>query len=663
MKIIKTNLYIEFAELIEVGISSHTIKGGISKALPSWQSIKDPDDKRKLLVRYETLNLGYQTSIEKHYGNPHHYIKEQQAHKLAANRGTAFTYLPDHLTIEVSDTDYFDNIKHITPAKSRQLSRASAWLTLCGNIRGKIDAQKLGFESKAGLLNAVLEHLQNENLEGLKVTNVRVLQRKITSFKKSGPQVLINANYGNIKAQKLGEDQKATLRELYSQHNAFHFTQVAFQFNKMAMIKQWPALSLYSVKTYLSSPAVAAECQRDRYGIKHHMNYHEIAMGRKRPDAPNRLWVMDGSPIELFYREGKNIRKRVYGFLVIDAYSWKIVGYSLGQSETEAIVFTALKNACASTGRLPRQLMFDNSSAIKSNAMMEWYKDITTLATPMRVGNAKAKVIEPLQGHMNTQILKYYDNYAGGNITAKSKEARVNEEWLKNHPECIPNIKGVTEQITAAVEAWNNRTVIEFDATPNELQQIEPDGIELTLDSTISLFWKYVMDRKAVLKNIYYTRNGITFQLNNKKYTYMAYDADGLPDKKFHLEHMDDKFNIKYDPDDLEMIALYQNGKQVYLCQERHEVPMALIEQTKADREHMKGIRKRNVEMLEEIDNKRKDTRQRVEDLELVDAHGYLKAPVPVRNIQKDHLNDAEEIAKGGSKRSIYKVNEGGTID
>ena len=66
MKCIGNIWYASFAELtVQCGLSQDTVKQGISRNLKGWQSISDPDDRRKRLVRYDTLADKYQAVVRK----------------------------------------------------------------------------------------------------------------------------------------------------------------------------------------------------------------------------------------------------------------------------------------------------------------------------------------------------------------------------------------------------------------------------------------------------------------------------------------------------------------------------------------------------------------------------------------------------------------------
>ena len=77
MKTVANILYLEFADLTSVGVSENTIKRAKVKAASGWCFASDPSDRRKVLIKYDTLRDKYKALIEKQYGNPYEYIKQR----------------------------------------------------------------------------------------------------------------------------------------------------------------------------------------------------------------------------------------------------------------------------------------------------------------------------------------------------------------------------------------------------------------------------------------------------------------------------------------------------------------------------------------------------------------------------------------------------------
>ena len=78
MYLIENKLYLTFPELVSAGISGHTIHSARTRKSINWSFLKDPLDKRLLLVSGEGLGVLYEEKVIRHYGNPCDHCREQQ---------------------------------------------------------------------------------------------------------------------------------------------------------------------------------------------------------------------------------------------------------------------------------------------------------------------------------------------------------------------------------------------------------------------------------------------------------------------------------------------------------------------------------------------------------------------------------------------------------
>lgn len=666
MKQIGSVLYIDFQELISIGISESTIKSGIQRNLHLWQSIKNPDDKRRLLIKYDTLKSVYKELVKEKLCNkqdPYKYYSVQKQDKLT-------TLLESLITIDLTHKDFFRSTGYYKGIEVDQLAEASAWLSMVIQLsNNKQWYKKQGYSSKKQFLLAVMTILDNKKLTGIKkVTNYISFTRKLQAFEESGLSSLISGKHGNKNSVKLDDIQKTALRTIYEDHRKFPFSTIHNKYIELASKNGWPKVTFETVRSYLMRNDVQYIAQYSRNGEAHWRNTMEPILKRKGAKRPNDMWVIDGSPWELFYKEYDenkkrwNMRKRIYGFPVVDVHSWKIIAFANGTTETEDLVFASLKNAYKNTGVLPRVLQTDNSAAVKSNSMQEWFKGIPTFYIPATPRLARVKIIEPMFGFFNIQILKEYHNFSGCGVKAKKADSHVHEEWLLQHPEYIPEKEEVLQQIAQAVERWNNHKMGDGLSPNQKYTAIQnSDVYKLDFNDEINYFWKYKMSKKGERQLYQYKNDGLKIQHNKIKYFYHVYDASGQIDREFWSNYINDKFNVKFDFEDLGIISLYKDGKFVALAQEQKEGNMCVIDNTSDDAKYLDQFLNRRKEMMQDvktlIDEDQRVAEENNLDYELVDAEGYAKAPYPVDGVFKDRSNEAESLIKSRSTHSIYKTN------
>jgi len=78
MKVILGEVWLEYFDLLNVGVKEDTIKKGSYRKSPQWQTIKDSTDKRRSLIRYNTLRQSYKDLVKTQlcYGlEPYEWLK------------------------------------------------------------------------------------------------------------------------------------------------------------------------------------------------------------------------------------------------------------------------------------------------------------------------------------------------------------------------------------------------------------------------------------------------------------------------------------------------------------------------------------------------------------------------------------------------------------
>lgn len=666
MRLIGSDIYAESSDFHEAQIPKGTIDYGVNQNRKgntrSWVNIPDPLDGRRVLILVESIPSRTRAKLYKTY----------DADSLEAwAKNTAAQQLAHYIKINDHDIRYFRSLKHsngrryYSDAECSSMAQASAWLSFLTQLpRDKRSMRRLGFGSKRELLLAahnLCSHVLK--LKGLsKISNHRKFQDKIKAYREQGAECLVNHRFGNQNSRKLTPKAERLLRTLYKKHQKFSFVQIHEMYKDRVVVGDGglPEISLSAVKGYLGNPTVLMQCAIERHGKGEAKNGFEFSFARRRPSYPHALWVMDGSPVELYYKDGENKRKRLYGFMVMDAATWHIVGYAYGNTETQDLVFLALRDAATRSGHLPTQLLFDNSSAIKSKDLMEWYKVFTTYCTPAQVGNAKTKIIEPAWRQFNEQCLRQYDNYGGANITAKRLDSRVNDDWLRKNKHALPNKEGVIEQYAAAVEMWNLTHPIEG----------ESQAPKLTFDLQVSIFWKWRMKNRSTRQTYTYGQTGITIQIGKEKYPFVVYTPGGKQiDYDFWRHHAGARFNVKYDADDMDMIALYDGDNFVTYAEAVKRMPMAIADYEDGDGERIQEALQLRREFWDELDAANAADKE----MELIDAEGYAKAPYPTNGKQKDRLNASlavikeDQIAPAPRKKAkgmfAHVVGDGSVID
>ena len=606
MKYISEAYYLSLSEITSAtGYQKDVVVTRLALGRKTWQGIKDPDDGRVLLVSYATLSgankarvlewIGRTIGVDAAAGEEDTVLSAYLAHCNVRDGLVLIGNLISSLEVSSSDKAYFRAVANhtgacpYTDAQIGSLALAAAILRYLGSSAAQKAAVAWG--GWGAFLSAWALYLKppavgvEPPIYGLAIGNARVLRRRIADYAAQGNIALVSNKIGNQNTAKLTDQIKLYLRLLYRRHNRLAFTDILrlLEAKVAQMGWEYKPITADTVANYLKQPDVKMACATERYDKREWERLFHVTVKRSAPTHPHDLWVMDGTPIELYWWDGKKFRRESV-FLVIDASTWAVLGWCFGTESKETILL-ALRHAYRRSGVMPLQLQLDHSSGAWNAAMIAWYKQTIQYVTPAQVGNAKAKVVEAWFSHFHLRVLKvHFDGFAGMNVTAKNPDNRSHYEWLKANRSKLPQSReACIAQIEQAFGIWNQQHKVAIGKTApqtphSRLQAVPHRARLLCLEEEMSLFWLWRMDGDEV-KQYTYGQSGIRFDLHQTRYEYRVYNADGQTDIDFWTNHAGGKFKVKYDPDDMSMIALYDKDERfVTLAQTTIEAPMAIAD-------------------------------------------------------------------------------------
>jgi hypothetical protein len=284
-----------------------------------------------------------------------------------------------------------------------------------------------------------------------------------------------------------------------------------------------------------------------------------------------------------------------------------------------------LKLAVQGTMRLPRQLQSDRSASIIAQEFL--IKQLDLHSTQSRPYSPKSKVIEAVLGHFQDSVLRYFDNFAGLNITAKTLDSRPNPDFLNEQRHDLPDWDELQRQFADAVKIWDELAT-KGRKSPNELYAKASSGNEVGVLSFLDMFWE---KRNREYK---YHQDGIHLEIDGTEHLYSTDDA------KLYRRLILDKFEVAFDRDCLDYIYLYQAGKPVMwegeplMLRSTELMKMALHDQGEGDRTAINRKLKLKDGFKKAIE----------EEYEEIDAEMAVK--LGARYVFKEQLNGAESAVK-----------------
>jgi hypothetical protein len=524
----------------------------------------DPSDHRRRWIVLDSLPPQPLQALRFHYPDPHLYYYSSQ-----------FSEALD-LCLDPADSAHLYSLVrsgfNITPQRIDDYCRSAAWLRLLAAL----DLRSL-FSSSDSYYRTALTVINSMQIPTFKISNVRVLQRKLKSWKYKGIDSLISNKYNNSNSQKINEIQIKFIINLYSQPIKLTISEVWRQYNIQAEHSGWQIISEERCRQIINDPANRQLWMISRDGTLAARNVLERTIRRRRPSFPDALWTLDGLTVQLRYKAvDGSVRSDLYAVVILDANSDRVVGWSFGTTETGTLVQAALRSAGRNTMMLPYQIQYDNSSANISTEVDDLMKRLSRVHFPTQPYNGKSKMVENFIGRLESYFLRHFHNFKGGNITAKSLQVRANPDYLeslrKNNQ--LPTVDGARAQFELAIRAFNATRGERDGMSPDERYKIaHPERRKMDYLTIVDAYW--VTRREQVR----YTKDGLTIQVDRQRYTYeVESDQRGIEDMNFRRKYLGDRFTVKYDPDDLTCLHLYQDDTWIAMASQKYEAPMAIAD-------------------------------------------------------------------------------------
>lgn len=409
----------------------------------------------------------------------------------------------------------------------------------------------------------------------------RPLKSRYERYQTEGYESLIHGNYGNKAAAKVeSEEQEAVLIKLLAHHNHLEDTQVAKLYNQVAKERGWKTITARRIGDWRRKQDLLVSA--GRLGEeKFRLNKH-TSIKRRKPSKAMAYWSHDGWEVELLYKgyvEKKDgsykVRSdmRLVVEVILDPVCNYPVGYAIGTRENPALIKHAMLNALTHTKELfgvmmgPNEMQYDHYGI---KVLRPLYQSVAELQSPPRVGNSKAKPIEPYFSYLNREYCQLQHNWSGVGITSKSGK-QPNRWALDKMKGDFPDRAEVELQIHEMIQQERAKKRAEYVAM---------------FDGDIT--------RQEISKAVYLEHWGDTTGRYHGQETYglcptilgtaRQYESFDLEFKK--LAHL--KWQVYYDPYDLsEILAVSADGQYKFPLTAKYEPAMAAVDRTAEDEAYL----------------------------------------------------------------------------
>lgn len=482
--------------------------------------------------------------------------------------------------------------------------------------------------------------------------NERRLRLKVKEYQECGFECLISGKFLNKNGAKVRDiEQAATIRELLRKHNNFDNVQIADLYNFFGEKMGWESISPSTVGNYRTKFEI--DTVAFRKGTSTFDNTKSMMVKRSAPVLPLVYWSADGWDVELLYqkttidKQGRSTttyHNRLTCVFVLDACGKYPVGYAIGEQECGDLIREAFRNAVKHTQELfgvmhkVGQLQTDNYGR---GGLTPFYEALSGVFTPAKIGNAKAKTVEPYFKYLNKTYCQLMPNWSGFGVTSR-KESQPNAQWLNQNRHSIPTREEVIKQIERFIAIERSKKIEAYKAGYKDLPQEE------RLLITEQEYFLNLCETKERTNKL--SHEGLVIQIDNDKRWYDSFEPA-------FRQNGNVDWIIKYDPaDKSKVLAVNSTGTLRFLLEETYVQPMALRDRTEEDTKQLTATRNYN-----------KDLKQNALDVFVEDANviDEMLESVPELNdtLQKliltdnhgQHKDNRNAIRLGKSQRLLAK--------
>jgi hypothetical protein len=256
----------------------------------------------------------------------------------------------------------------------------------------------------------------------------------------------------------------------------------------------------------------------------------------------DKQWQIDGWTLPFYYKNEQNRFDKLTIIAVKDAYSKKIVGYSINRSENRISIMDAFQDAIANTDCLPFEIVADNHSFNRTKEANNFITEIQKIGVTWTVTeNPQHKnIVERGFKTFGEQFCKEHYGYKGQGVKTKDLNGLTSPEMLQQYIKAGQILSEAEIQLIGieAVMSFNKTELKQYGKSPNQLYQDseKPARFEISLYERL----------RILTKRSEYTirRNQINITIAGKTYEYQ------LPANKYR-DYNNKKVAVRYDTTEL----------------------------------------------------------------------------------------------------------------
>jgi hypothetical protein len=582
MKLIDGEIYLFFEDVAEAcGLTYASLRTLCSRGMAQWQTTADPADRRRSLIRYNTLSSKYQEYFKTKYTSgiePIRFIGLAPVKKESTLLDNVLDAYEDYQSF----LRYYNNV---TAADERKTQKARKYLARAASCMSAIHiyySQNNISPSNRKPIIEVSNYLMEEKESlwpkpyGYMKCSVRHIQESLKALQEGASidEVISQPRVGN--ENRMGESHayiKGAVARIITSGKNPTIAEVARKVQYLCTIEDKGKPSESTIYKYVADMKAITSLQRFGEANKASQN-QRFSTPSARAEFAGDCWEMDGTRVQIqpFKTVSSSGAENQLAYLYIvairDVYSGAYLGWSFGVAESGLMYREALKMAVSLAGYLPYELRHDKFPGHNSDEMERLFESLTSRGVKLtKTSTATGKAaVERAFGTLQSVFESDRREWVGQGIRSSRDYARPTAEYLaKTHKQL--KSEGFTWE-----EAWRveNEVVMTYNYTPISLYSkkyrtitqspIElhdadtdrPNVIKVETYDIADLFWA---TRKISIRNY-----ALNLEVNRTSYTYMLTD-----EKYYDIIRNHTSVLVKFDASDMSEVMIFDALYNTYL--------------------------------------------------------------------------------------------------
>ncbi len=559
------------------------------------QKVTTGGNGRKALIKFDNMRTDIKNKVIDLVGNPYEKL-------------TTITFV-DYIEDDTKAIEFFqaytlEDGKALPEKNITEYCINAAILNACNVIANSKLAQRKALAGKRvnvwEKLADAIQNLPKHTYPHSLPSNHRRLKDKFKQYLNGSYEVLIHGGFLNSNSEKINDDAKSFVLARWCDRvkKVTGYVQLLEEYNQEAVYNGWKVLkSEQSLINFLTDPKIEPLWYGYRFGELQAKEKYSFQFKTVMPSMRDSLWYSDGTKLNLYYQDENGKMQTMQVYEVMDSFSEVFLGYHISKTEDYEAQYNAYKMAIKTAGHRPYQITYDNQGGHKKLESGNFLNKIAQLSVKTQPYNGKSKTIESAFGRFQTQILAKHWFFTGQNITAKKIGSKANMEFILANQSNLPTLKEVKEIYEKARQEWNSSSHYKTGKPRIDMyyESFNEKAPEITPFQMVDFFW---IERT---KPVTCTASGISFKEKGVQYDYVVYDKNRELNLVWHRKNVDKKFVIKFDPDDMSLVFLYEKTplglRFVCEAETKPVIHRGKQEQEDNEMEFISGVIKQNKEL------------------------------------------------------------------